>query len=44
MGLRAIALSDPWATRKMYVCMRQHSALPAAARMLVDHLVAAVGK
>ena len=41
MGLRTIPLTDPWAKRTMYVCVRQYSALPAAARQLVDHLVPA---
>jgi DNA-binding transcriptional LysR family regulator len=40
MGLRTIPLTDAWATRKMFVCVRQYAALPAAARQLVDHLVA----
>ena len=39
MGLRTIALTDAWATRKMFVCVRQYAALPAAARQLADHLV-----
>jgi len=39
MGLRTIPLTDAWAARKMYVCVRQYSSLPAAARQLVDHLV-----
>jgi DNA-binding transcriptional LysR family regulator len=39
MGLRYVALSDPWARRRMYVCVRQYSGLPAPARQLVDHLV-----
>jgi DNA-binding transcriptional LysR family regulator len=38
MGLRLIALTDPWATRKMFVCVRQYALLPAPARQLVDHL------
>lgn len=37
-GLRHIKLTDPWATRRMYVAIRQYSALPASARQLVDHL------
>ena len=41
MGLRFISLSDAWAERKMYVCVRQYAALPAPARQLVDHLTAA---
>ena len=39
MGLRHVKLTDPWATRRMYVAVRQYSSLPAAARQLVDHLV-----
>ena len=38
MQLRLIRLSDPWATRRMYVCYRDYDALPAIARKLVDHL------
>ncbi len=38
MGLRFISLTDPWAARKMYVCVRQYASLPAPARQLVDHL------
>ena len=38
MGLRFISLADPWASRKMYVCVRQYASLPAPARQLVDHL------
>lgn len=41
MGLRLIALTDAWATRRMFVCVRQYAALPAPARQLVDHLVPA---
>ena len=40
MGLRLVQLSDPWATRRMFVCTRQYGSLPAAARQLVDHLKA----
>ncbi|HEX4986758.1 MAG TPA: LysR substrate-binding domain-containing protein [Burkholderiales bacterium] len=36
--LRAVRLGDPWATRRMYVCVRDYDALPAIARRLVDHL------
>jgi DNA-binding transcriptional LysR family regulator len=39
MGLRYIRLTDAWATRRMYVGVRQYAALPAAARQFVDHLV-----
>jgi DNA-binding transcriptional LysR family regulator len=38
MGLRLVKLTDPWATRKMYVCIRNRASLPAPARLLVDHL------
>ena len=40
MGLRLVSLTDPWATRKMYVAIREYGALPAPARSLVDHLSA----
>jgi len=36
--LRIVALSDPWAKRHMYVCVREYESLPAIARKLVDHL------
>ena len=39
MGLRLILLTDAWARRKMFVCVRQYASLPAPARLLVDHLV-----
>ena len=38
MGLRLVKLTDPWATRRMYVCIRSRASLPAPARLLVDHL------
>ena len=38
MGLRVIHLTDAWATRKMYVCIRNRASLAAPARLLVDHL------
>lgn len=37
MQLRLIRLSDPWATRRMYVCYRDYASLPGVARRLVDH-------
>jgi DNA-binding transcriptional LysR family regulator len=40
MGLRLIGLTDAWATRKMFVAVRQDGALPAPARQLVEHLTA----
>jgi DNA-binding transcriptional LysR family regulator len=39
MGLRYLGLTDAWARRRMYVCVRQYTGLPAPARQLVDHLV-----
>ena len=44
MGLRLIGLTDAWATRKMYVCIRQYASLPAPARQLVDHLASQTAK
>jgi len=38
MGLRLVALTDAWATRRMFVAVRQYASLPAPARLLVDHL------
>ena len=38
MGLRLVRLTDSWATRKMYVCIRNRASLAAPARLLVDHL------
>ena len=39
MGLRFISLTDAWAARRMFVAVRQYSALNAPSRRLVDHLV-----
>ncbi len=38
MGLRVVPLTDAWAQRSMFVCVRQYASLPAPARALVDHL------
>jgi DNA-binding transcriptional LysR family regulator len=43
MGLRLVPLTDPWAQRRMWVCVRDYAALPASARQLVDHLKTAPG-
>jgi DNA-binding transcriptional LysR family regulator len=40
MKIRRIALTDPWAARKLVVCMRARTALPTYAALLVDHLTA----
>jgi len=38
MGLRLIGLTDAWARREMFVAVRQIDAVPAPARLLVEHL------
>jgi DNA-binding transcriptional LysR family regulator len=38
MGLRLVALTDAWATRRMFVGVRDYLALSAPAKRLVDHL------
>ena len=38
MGLRLVSLTDPWATRRMYVAVRSRNSLPAPARLLAEHL------
>jgi DNA-binding transcriptional LysR family regulator len=43
MGLRLVGLTDPWAKRRMFVGVRQLDALPAPARLLVEHLVPKTG-
>jgi DNA-binding transcriptional LysR family regulator len=39
MKLRLVPLTDGWARRRMWVCVRDYASLPASARQLVDHLV-----
>ncbi|HVE48066.1 MAG TPA: LysR substrate-binding domain-containing protein [Casimicrobiaceae bacterium] len=39
MGLRLIRLSDAWADRLVYVCVRDLESLPAIGRKLVEQLV-----
>nr|WP_311527003.1 LysR family transcriptional regulator [uncultured Ralstonia sp.] len=39
MGLRLISLTDAWAERRMFVCVRDFAALPAIGRRLVEHLI-----
>ena len=43
MNIHAIHLSDPWASRRLSLCMRSRSALPARARELVECLAQAAG-
>lgn len=38
MAIRAVPLSDPWALRRLSICVRSLDALPAHARRLVEHL------
>lgn len=39
LGLRFVPLAEPWARRRFVICLRDATTLPAAARLLVDHLV-----
>lgn len=38
LPITPITLAEPWAQRQLMLCMRSYSALPPAARALVDHL------
>ncbi|MBL8472834.1 MAG: LysR family transcriptional regulator [Rhodocyclaceae bacterium] len=38
LGIVRIALDEPWAERELKLCARSYSALPVAARLLLDHL------
>jgi DNA-binding transcriptional LysR family regulator len=38
MAIRAIRLGDPWAERRLAICVRAGATLPAPARRLVEHL------
>ena len=40
LGLKVIALSDPWARRRFTLCYRDRESMPKAAGMLLDYLVA----
>jgi DNA-binding transcriptional LysR family regulator len=40
LGIRAVALDEPWVWRQLVVCVRSLDALSPAARSLVDHLCA----
>ena len=37
-GIAAIPLAEPWAVRRLDLCVQDMAALPAAARLLVEHL------
>jgi DNA-binding transcriptional LysR family regulator len=38
MGLRLVALSEPWAQRRFIICYRDAQSLTPAAQLLVEHL------
>ncbi len=38
LALRAVALTDPWARRRLVLCVRSGEQLSSVARLLVDHL------
>jgi len=38
MKLRLVPLTDAWARRRMWICVKDYPSLPASARQLVDHL------
>lgn len=38
LRIRPVPLREPWAIRDLRLCVRSYGALPAAARLLVDHL------
>jgi DNA-binding transcriptional LysR family regulator len=40
-AVRIVPLSDSWARRRFAMCFRSSQALPACARLLVDHLARA---
>ncbi|HYF89533.1 LysR substrate-binding domain-containing protein [Azospirillum sp.] len=39
--IRAIPLAEAWATRRLFLCVRDTASLPVSARQLVQHLAAA---
>lgn len=38
VGIRVVALAEPWARRQLKICVRSFDALPVAAQLLVNHL------
>jgi len=38
LRIRSLTLAEPWAERELKICVRSLEALPAAARLLVEHL------
>ena len=43
MAIKAVDLTDPWATRDLTICVRDVEALPPYARQLVEHMRAGAG-
>ena len=43
MGLRLVRLTDDWADRQMYICVRDVESLPVIGRKLVEQLVSGNG-
>lgn len=44
MKIDVVKLTDPWARRKLAICVRQLASLPIGARRLVEHLRAAADR
>jgi DNA-binding transcriptional LysR family regulator len=44
MGLKVVALSDAWALRQLWVCVRDAAKLSAPARAFLEHLQSGVGR
>ena len=38
LRVKPIALREPWASRKLNICIRSHDSLSVAAKLLVEHL------
>jgi DNA-binding transcriptional LysR family regulator len=38
LAIRAIPLAEPWARRRLSLCVRSEESLTRVARLLVDHL------
>lgn len=43
-GVRQVRLSDAWAARNLVLCVRRLDELPASAKQLVQHILAAPGR
>jgi DNA-binding transcriptional LysR family regulator len=44
LRIRCVTLDEPWAARKLMLCVRDPAALSPAARLLVQHLAAPAGR